>query len=140
MEEKNQRLEECRLIAQEAHRQLFCSVSKDVYFSWGVSRVSYGYYNGMPTLILQVSGLLHKGWVCVSLNEGKDVYEVRLLNNERNRIVKEVLEVYFDTLGSTIDSLIERPAGMSDEEYHKQAMADSKAKMDAEQPNDEQHG
>lgn len=119
---KNLRLEECKAIAEEAHRQLFCSISHGHYYSWGVSALAYREYEGMPTLMLRVSGLIHKGWVYVSLNEGKDVYEVRLMGNEGN-VVKVVDEVYFDTLGSTIDMLIERPAGMSDEEYRSRAIA-----------------
>lgn len=129
--EENLRLEECNKIAQQAHLSLFCSITKDVYFSWGVSKVGYGFYEGMPTLIMQVSGLLHKGRVLVSLNEGKDVYEVRLQDNEHN-IIKTIDEVYFDNLGSLIDSIVEHPTGISNEEYLKRAMEDSRQKMDSD--------
>ena len=85
----------------------------------------------MPTLMLKVSGVVHKGWVYISLNEGKDLYEVRLLNSDRE-VVDMVDEVYFDNLGSLVDSMIERPIGMSDEEYEELAVADSMAKAATE--------
>lgn len=129
---QNIRNETCRNIAQEAHAQLFCSITKDEYFSWGVSHRGYGFYNQMPTLMLKVSGLMHKGWVYISLNEGRDTYEIRLLNDNKNIVTRTLEDVYFDQLGTLVDSMVERPAGMSNEEYYQKAMEDSKAKMDAE--------
>ena len=38
-------------------------------------------------------------------------------------------DIYCDQLGSFIDSLIERPSGISDQEYAKIAMADTEKKM-----------
>ena len=38
-------------------------------------------------------------------------------------------DVYCDELSSFIDGKIERPVGMSDEEYHEIAMRDSQIKM-----------
>ena len=129
--ERNLSMDECKAIAAEAHNQLFCSITPVIYHSWGVYWRTYGFYEDMPTLMLKVSGAVHKGWVYVSLNEGKDLYEVRLLNKDRE-VVALVDEVYFDDLGSLIDSMIERPIGMSDEEYEELAMADSIAKATTE--------
>ena len=129
--ERNLSMDECKAIAIEAHTQLFCSITKTIYNTWGVSERACGFFMDMPTMMLKVSGLIHKGWVYVSLNEAKDVYEVRLLTPDRV-VVKVVDEVYFDNLGWLIDSLIEKPEGMSDEEYESKSMADSIAKIISE--------
>lgn len=118
----------CKATAKTIMEQLFWSIDKWTYFSWGVSTLQYGFYQEMPTLMLKVSGMIHKGWVYISLNEGKDVYEVRLVNNKR--IVKKTLdEVFCDQLGHIIDTLIEKPESMNDETYHQKAMQDSERKF-----------
>ena len=115
-------------VANETLRQLFWSINETVYWSWGVSKKVATQYKGMPTLAMNVSGALHKGWVYVSLNEGRDVYEVFLLNKQMEEI-KAVKDVYCDNLGSIIDGLIERAPEMSDEEYKAIAFADSEMKL-----------
>ena len=114
--------------AETAWQQLFWSVPLPVVMSWGVSKKCYTLFKEMPTLMLKVSALIHKGWVYISLNEGKDVYEVRLMNNKRE-CIKTIDEVYCDQLGSIIDGLIERPTTMTEEEYSEKAMADSNRKI-----------
>ena len=114
--------------AETAWKQLFWSVSPSVVMSWGVSKRFYTLFQGMPTLMLRVSALIHNGWVYISLNEGKDVYEVRLMNT-KHECVKTIDEVYCDQLGSIIDGLIEKPASMTEEEYSEKALADSNAKL-----------
>lgn len=84
----------------------------------------------MPTMMLRVSGLVHKGWVYVSLNEGKDLYEVRLLN-VRRQLKKTVEDVYGEDLGAIIDGLVECPTSMTAKEYEKKAMKDSERKLRA---------
>ena len=118
----------CIRVANTINEQIFGSIDKWTYFSWGVSKKIACYYEGKPSLKLRVSGLLHKGWVIISLDEGRDLYEVRLLNLKDN-VKKVVNEVYCDELGYTIDTLVERPEAMNDEDYYKKAMADSKRKM-----------
>ena len=115
-------------IANTAWQQLFWSVQMPVVMSWGVSKKCYTTYQGMPTLMLRVSALIHKGWVYVSLNEGTDTYEVRLMDT-KHKCKKTVEDVYCDNLGCIIDELIEKPSTMTDEEYHEKAMADSNKKM-----------
>jgi hypothetical protein len=115
-------------IATTAWQQLFWSVNMWTVMSWGVSKKCFTNYQGMPTLMLRVTGLIHKGWVYISLNEGKDVYEVRLMTTKR-KCKKTIDEVYCDQLGRVIDELIEKPSNMSDEEYKIKADADSNAKM-----------
>ena len=121
-------IEYVKQVATTAWRQLFWSVTMPVVLSWGVSKKCCTTYNEMPTLMLKVSALVHKGWVYISLNEGKDVYEVRLMNT-KNECIKTIDEVYCDQLGETIDQLIEKPSSMTEEEYSQKAMADSNAKM-----------
>ena len=79
----NEYLKQC---AETAWQQLFWSVTLPVVMSWGVSKKCYTLFKEMPTLMLKVSALIHNGWVYISLNEGKDVYEVRLMNNKRECI------------------------------------------------------
>lgn len=120
--------ERCYQITKTINEQLFWSIDKTIYWSWGVSKKMFTFYNEMPSLMLRVSGAIHKGWVVVSLNEGSDTYEVRLLNVKKEE--KAVYtDVYCDELGSFIDDKVERPAHMSDEEYDKIAMEDSRLKM-----------
>lgn len=116
-------------VAKTIMEQLFWSSDKMTYFSWGVSRKVALVYNDMPTLALRVSGVLHKGWVYISLNEGMDVYEVRLLNVSKNEVKKTIEEVYCDNLGSVIDGIVERAPGLTDDQYIKKALADSAKKM-----------
>lgn len=88
----------------------------------------FTFYNEMPSLMLRVSSAIHKGWVVVSLNEGSDTYEVRLLNVKKEE--KAVYtDVYCDELGSFIDDKVERPVHMTDEEYEKIVMEDTRLKM-----------
>lgn len=104
------------MVTTEIFRQIFWSVNKSTFWSWGVSMILPGEYKNMPTLMLHVNGFLHKGWVYVSLNEAKDNYEVRLLSDN----LKETYyidEVYCDTLGKTIDEIVEREKTTTDEEY-----------------------
>lgn len=116
------------LTARTIMEQLFWSIDKWTYFSWGCSRKVAMVYNNMATLALRVSGLVHKGWVYISLDEGTDTYTVTLLNTRKN--VKRVMtDVYCDNLGAIIDSLVEKPTAMTEEEYSKKSMADSMKKI-----------
>ena len=116
-------------VAKTIQEQLFWSIDKWAYFSWGVSRKVAMVYNDMPTLALRVSGVLHKGWVYISLNEGMDCYELRLLNVAQTNVKKTLDEVYCDNLGSIVDGIVERAPELTDEQYSKKAMADSARKM-----------
>lgn len=120
--------ERCYQVAKTINEQLLWSIDMSTYFSWGVSKKVFTYWKDMPSLMLRVSGAIHKGWVVVSLNEGSDTYEVRLLNVKQEE--KAVYtDIYADEVGSFIDSKIERPVGVSDDEYYEMAMKDSEKKM-----------
>ena len=120
--------ERCYQVAKTINEQLLWSIDMPTYFSWGVSKKVFTYWKDMPSLMLRVSGAIHKEWVVVSLNEGTDTYEVRLLNVKQEE--KAVYtDIYADEVGSFIDSKIERPVGVSDDEYYEMAMKDSEKKM-----------
>ncbi len=121
-------IEHCFELANEAYKQLFWSIDRMTYMSWGVSKLQYTFYEDMPSLLLRVSGMLHKGYVIVSLDEGADAYVITLMT-VRKVVKKSMKDIYCDTLGSTIDELIERPTDMNDEIYRNKALQDSAKKL-----------
>ena len=111
-------------------KQLTDTTDVNVLMSWGVRGHGAGYVRGrdgieMPCLILDVSGLIHTVRVVVALNEGDDVYEVALYDVRGNRVGDWIGDVTCDILGSLLDSLIERPKGMTDEDYKNLSEIDS---------------
>ena len=60
--------------------------------------------NGME---IYVQGFLHKGFVQITLNEGTDLFEIKLLSEERE-LVKFIEDVYLDSLVNTLDENIEK--------------------------------
>ena len=77
----------------------------EIIMSWGIdpgkARVIK---NGME---LHVTGFLHKGFVQITLNEGADLFEIKLLSEERE-LVKFIDGVYLDCLVKTLDENIEK--------------------------------
>jgi hypothetical protein len=71
-------------------------------------------YKNMPSLGLKVNGYKHKGWVIISLNEGKDLYYIYLLDKLMNEI--QVIEDVFCEDLEILDSLIET-GEMNEQEY-----------------------
>ena len=115
--------------AKTIEQQILWSINKWEYLSWGISKKVAIEYEGMATLALRVSGAVHKGWVFISLNEGMDCYEVRLLNVARTKVKRTLEEVYCDNLGEVLDGLIERKSEWTDEQYKNKAARDSARKM-----------
>lgn len=115
-------------IANEINRQIRCGVAVDVIMSWGVSKRIATVYQDRATLALRVSGVLHKGWVYVSLDESRDCYVVTLLSADKSKVIKVRDEVYCEELGSVIDNLVERKEEWTDDMYKKLAFADSERK------------
>ena len=114
--------------------QLKATTDINVLMSWGIRGHGAGYVRGrngieMPCLILDVSGLMHTGRVVVALNEEADVYEVALYDVRGNRVGDWIGDVTCDMLGSLLDSLIERPKGMTDDDYEEMSELDSFIKM-----------
>jgi hypothetical protein len=89
---------------------IFLSITNSVWFSWGVKHPTLTYYHDMPSVAMVVNGALHKGWVITSLNEGSDLYEIYLIAKDNKTVVKKVEGIYND-------ELIERPAGLTNDEY-----------------------
>lgn len=116
-------------IANEINRQIRCGVTTDVIMSWGISKRIATVYQDRATLALRVSGVLHTGWVYVSLDEGRDCYVVTLLSADKSKVIKVRDEVYCEELGSVIDNLVERKEGWTDDMYKKLAFADSERKL-----------
>ncbi len=115
--------------AKTIEQQILWSINKFEYMSWGISKKAAIEYEGMATLALRVSGAVHKGWAFISLNEGKDCYEVRLLNVARTKVKRTLEEVYCDNLGEVLDGLIERKTEWTDEQYKNKSARDSARKM-----------
>lgn len=74
----------------------------EVLWSWGFEDVKT-IKNGVT---FKVNGFLLKGRVEIYLNEGKDLFEVSLYDNDGN-LKKQIDDVYFDKLVDTIDSNVE---------------------------------
>ena len=74
-----------------------------IVFSWGF-HTPVAINNGLK---FKVQGYLHKGWVEVIYNEGRDLFEVRTINRN-GTIKKQIEDVYFDSLVNVIDGMVER--------------------------------
>ena len=114
--EDNERKAYCLSVADTIFKQLFWSVKPAVVFSWGLSERTACWYKDMPSLRLKVNGMVHKGYVMISYNEGVDVYQVTLMDKNKE-VVKEMDNIYADEVGQRIDEEIERPVSVTDEEY-----------------------
>lgn len=125
--EKQSTMSYCQRVANEIFHQLFWSIDQWTFGSWGVSMRMCTTYKDMPTLMLHVSGLLHKGWVYISLDESSDCYIVTLMN-ENHKVMKTINDVYCDNLGTIIDGLVEKPSDTTTQEYRNMALKDSEAK------------
>jgi len=104
--------------AQVILQQIRATTPINVFFSWGISKISETTYKGMQTLVLKVNGFQHKGLVYITLNEGADLYEITLFKIDW-QIKKHLTDVYCEDLGMLLDSLIERPESQSDADYLK---------------------
>ena len=72
--------------------------------------LSWGFHNPVAInngLKFRVHGYLHRGWVEVVYNEGRDLFEVKTINKDGST-KQEVEDVYFDCLVNVIDELVER--------------------------------
>ena len=76
-----------------------------VIMSWGIDPgqakvIDYG-------MEIHVQGFLHTGFVQITLNEGTDLFEIKLLSEERE-LVKFIDGIYLDCLVNTLDENIEK--------------------------------
>ena len=76
-----------------------------VIMSWGLDPSKARVIdNGME---VHVQGFLHTGFVQITLNEGTDLFEIKLLSEERE-LVKFIDVIYLDCLVNTLDENIEK--------------------------------
>lgn len=76
-----------------------------IMFSWGFHKpVALPNNEG---LIFRVNGFKHNGFVKVVYNEGKDLFQVILLDSKYNEL-QRLDDVYFDMLVDVIDRAVER--------------------------------
>ena len=76
-----------------------------VIMSWGLDPSKARVIdNGME---VHVQGFLHTGFVQITLNEGTDLFEIKLLSEERE-LVKFIDSIYLDCLVKTLDENIEK--------------------------------
>lgn len=101
-------------IAAEINSQINALLPFNVIWSWGISEKKATVFKKMPSLAMKVNGFQHKGWVIISLNEGKDLYNIYLLDKKDN-IVKTIEDVFFEDL-PMLDELIET-GSLTETEY-----------------------
>ena len=100
-------------IAKEIYRQLKATFDINVLWSWGFTEQRAITYRNMPSLRFSVNGYKHKGWVIISLNEGRDLYNIYLLDKLQN-VIETIEDVYAEDL-EILDNLIE--TGEDEQEY-----------------------
>lgn len=83
-----------------------------VVFSWGF-RNPVAIKNGLR---FYVNGFKHQGWVEIVYDEGWDLFTIRLIKG--GKLVKEIEQVYVDSLVNTIDNAIERTADYAKDVEH----------------------
>jgi len=74
----------------------------NIVWSWGFNSQK-PMQNGLS---FKVQGFLHRGWVSIEYNEGSDLFDIKLLNNQLIE-VKSIEGVYFDELVDVIDDAVE---------------------------------
>lgn len=91
----------------------------DIWQSWAMQHPAAIVWEGRAGLIFRVNGLQHRGSVIVTLDEGRDLYDVATLQEIDGETVttKQQEGVFCDDLAHVIDTMVERPEGMTDEEY-----------------------
>ena len=114
--DKNERRAYCLSVAQTIFKQLFWNVTPSVVLSWGISERTSCWYKEMASLRMKVNGMVHKGYVMVSYDEGLDLYQLFLMDTN-HEVVKEMADICADELGQRIDEEIEKPLTVSDTEY-----------------------
>ena len=76
-----------------------------IIMSWGIDPSKARVIdNGME---VHVQGFLHTGFLQITLNEGADLFEIKLLSEERE-LVKFIDGIYLDCLVNTLDENIEK--------------------------------
>ena len=108
--------EYCLSMANTIYQTFFFSLEKSQVLSWGGTDHTAMWYKDKPSLRMKLNGMVHKGFVIVSYDEGTDTFEVFLLDGQMNEI-GHFPETYADELGTLIDEHIERPRGVTEAQY-----------------------
>lgn len=92
-----------------------------VVMSWGTHNAKT-IKNGIR---FQVNGFKHMGFVEITYNLGKDLFDVKLISL-KNEMVKEIPSIYFDELLDTVDDAVERVDNYDQavKEFYKDNMID----------------
>ena len=80
-----------------------------ILMSWGFQRPRV-IDNGLSFM---VQGFKHRGQVFIRYNEGQDLFEINLLD-ENEKVVETINMVYFDELIETIDNRVEKTNDYND--------------------------
>lgn len=125
-----------KAMADTMMQQIMSSLAAEHGMQWHAVMASWGCvgmdgkiagkllrWREMPALALHVNGYKHTGWVVISLNEGADVYELELTDEQMfAKKGSRLEEVYFDELGPRIDKMVETGEDMA--AYEQQVAAD----------------
>ena len=84
--------------------------------SWAMEYPAAILWEGRAGLIFRVNALQHRGNVLVLLDEGRDLYDIRTLN-DKSETMQERRAIFCDDLAAQIDEMVEHPATMTDAEY-----------------------
>ena len=84
--------------------------------SWAMQHPAAILWEGRAGLIFRVNALQHRGNVLVLLDEGRDLYDIRTLN-DKSETMQERRAIFCDDLAAQIDEMVEHPATMPDAEY-----------------------
>ena len=117
-EERKQWEDRALKVATIIYKQITAAPA-DVWQSWAMEHPAAIVWEGRTGLIFRVNGLQHRGNVIVTLDEGRDLYDVATLQEIDGETVttKQQKGVFCDDLAHVIDTMVERPEGMTDEEY-----------------------
>jgi hypothetical protein len=113
MAEREQR---ARRIASVIFSQIKAGTAANILQSWGMEKPAAIIMGDVCGLIFHVRGLIHTGRVIVALDEGRDLYDI-ILQDDNGREVQRITGVYCDELATRIDAAVERPEDMTDAEY-----------------------
>ena len=114
-EESKQREARALKVATIIYKQIKANPDR-LSDSWAMQNPTATYYADAPALCFEVNALQHTGRVIVSLDEGRDLYDIRTLSDNGNTI-EERRGIFCDDLATVIDEMVERPATMTDAEY-----------------------
>jgi hypothetical protein len=98
-------------VAKTIMSQLY-TMDKNLMWALGATKFTTDSSASMPGLTFRVNGVKHKGYVRITLDEGADLYNVRIFTRRKvlnqaamKEVVKfEIEEVFFDDLPSILEN------------------------------------